>query len=111
MNPFLPMTHQVDSDSELQPLAKRRRKLSTSQQTDSENSQLWFQDGDIVLGVKDKYLKVHRTKLKASLIFSAMLELPQPESTELFDGSPLVRLPHDTFHDWIVVLEWMYDRK
>lgn len=105
------MTHLDDGDFELQLPAKRRRKSLNSDAMEPNNTPFWFQDGDIVLGVEDKYLRVHRAKLMGSLVFSTMLGLPQPEPTEIFDGCPLVRLPHDTLHNWIPVLDWMYDRR
>lgn len=102
----------LDEGLEFQPPAKRRRKSLTSDEVEPESTLFWFQeDGDIVLGVEDKYLKVHRTRLMGSLVFSTMLGLPQPELTETLGDCPLVRLPHDTLHDWIPVLDWIYDRR
>ncbi|KAF8549404.1 hypothetical protein OG21DRAFT_590866 [Imleria badia] len=97
-------------DLDLQPPAKRKRRSFSSDAMESVNKQFWFEDGDIVLGIEDKHVKIHQSKLMGSLVFSTMLALPQPELMESFDGCPFVKLPHDTFHDWIPVLEWMYDR-
>ncbi|EGN92633.1 hypothetical protein SERLA73DRAFT_190818, partial [Serpula lacrymans var. lacrymans S7.3] len=100
------------------PPAKRRRTDTTRSfhsqlgglpdQTQN-GGEFWHDDGDIVLGVEHQFFKTHRSRLMCSLIFADMLELPQPEVIENFDGCPLVHLASDTAKDWQVVLGWMYD--
>ncbi|EPQ55617.1 hypothetical protein GLOTRDRAFT_40766 [Gloeophyllum trabeum ATCC 11539] len=70
-------------------------------------SPYWFEDGDIVLAVEAHTCKIHRAKLTCSLIFSDMLDLPQPVETDSVDGCPSVTL-YDSWKDWLVVLEWLY---
>lgn len=65
----------------------------------SQNQQFLFHDaGDVVLGIEDKCLKVHQNNLMGPLVFFTILELPQPDLMESFDGCPLV-LPHDTYRN------------
>lgn len=67
------------TDLELQqPPTKRRRKSLGSIEMEADNKQFWFHDGDIVLEIEDKHLrvKIHREKLMDSLMFSTMLGLP-----------------------------------
>lgn len=101
------------ADFWLQPPPKRQRTstLRISDAVESDSKQFWFQDGDVVLGLENKYLKLHQDKLMGSSVFSTMLELPQPELTESFDGCPFVKLSDDALHDWIPVLDWMYNRR
>ncbi|KAJ7622516.1 hypothetical protein FB45DRAFT_927871 [Roridomyces roridus] len=70
--------------------------------------QLWFSDGDIVLDIQRRLLKVHRKRLMCSIIFSDMLCMPQPTETDSFDGCPSVTLMGDALADWEVALRWIY---
>ncbi|KAJ6617177.1 hypothetical protein B0H10DRAFT_1797851 [Mycena sp. CBHHK59/15] len=69
---------------------------------------LWFPDGDIVLEIESRLLKVHRKRLQCSVIFSDMLGLPQPSEVEQIDGCASVALVGDTLADWQVALSWIY---
>ncbi|KAJ7158006.1 hypothetical protein C8R43DRAFT_853792, partial [Mycena crocata] len=68
-----------------------------------------FSDGDIVLEIESRVLKVHRKRLQCSAIFSDMLNIPQPAETERVDGSPSVALAGDSLADWEVALGWIYN--
>lgn len=96
----------VEEQSASPPL-KRRRCAETATQA-SPSPSFWFHDGDIVLGVEQHLFKVHQSRLKCSVIFSDMLEIPQPEVVEGVDGKPFVQLA-DSAQDWHVALRWMYD--
>ncbi|KAK7055567.1 hypothetical protein R3P38DRAFT_2847848 [Favolaschia claudopus] len=105
----------VASDSENSndemPLVKRRR-LSGSCNATSRRTmvkKLWFPDGDIVLAIEKRLLKVHRRRLCCSTVFSDMLHIPQPPETDQIDGCPSVELVGDTLADWEVSLGWIYD--
>lgn len=107
--------YSVDEDMDMQtspPPAKRQR-TSHCRKSESliEQSQFWFADGDIVIGVEGQSWKIHRSKLMCSVIFADMLELPQPADIERMDGCPLVSLSQDSANDWLVVLTWMYQRE
>ncbi|KAF7297283.1 hypothetical protein MIND_00961500 [Mycena indigotica] len=70
----------------------------------------WFPDGDFVLEIEQRLLKVHRKRLLCSAVFADMLSLPQPPPAELdrVDGCPSVALFGDALADWEVVLRWIY---
>ncbi|KAL6308839.1 hypothetical protein BKA93DRAFT_697979, partial [Sparassis latifolia] len=65
---------------------------------------------DIVLEIEQQCFKVHQSRLKCSVIFSDMLEVPQPADAESVDGCPLVQLA-DAVDDWIMTMKWLYDRR
>ncbi|TFK50579.1 hypothetical protein OE88DRAFT_1631207 [Heliocybe sulcata] len=95
------------------PPSKRRREWHGQVAPEDEDAitpSFWFKDGDIVLAIEDKSCKVHREKLTCSLIFSDMLDLPQPTDADNVDGCPSVTL-YDLWRDWMVVLEWLYNRE
>lgn len=80
------------------PPPARRQRTSHRRTSESliEQSQFWFADGDIVIGVEEQSWKIHRSKLMCSVIFADMLELPQPADIERMHGYPLVSLwPQD----------------
>jgi hypothetical protein len=73
---------------------------------------LWFPEGDIVLDIEQRLLKVHRKRLRCSVIFSDMLQIPQPSpsETDRIDGCPSVTLVGDALADWEVVFGWIYQK-
>ncbi|KAJ7868540.1 hypothetical protein B0H14DRAFT_2346541 [Mycena olivaceomarginata] len=73
---------------------------------------LWFPEGDIVLDIEQRLLKVHRKRLRCSVIFSDMLHIPQPSpsETDRIDGCPSVTLVGDALADWEVVFGWIYQK-
>ncbi|KAF9073087.1 hypothetical protein BDP27DRAFT_1381861 [Rhodocollybia butyracea] len=65
-------------------------------------SDLWFNDGNIVL-IADVYaFKIHRGQLQRhSEFFQGMFDIPQPEEQDLVDGCPYVEMldaPDDLYH-------------
>ncbi|KAJ7085441.1 hypothetical protein B0H15DRAFT_846944 [Mycena belliarum] len=114
-----PSSMDVVEDVELEddaPLAKRRR-ISDRDGCEAAHSstcailkKLWFSDGDIVLEIGKKLLKVHRKRLRCSEIFSDMLHLPQPSETDQIDGCPSVIMAGDALVDWEVTFDWIYHR-
>ncbi|KAJ7145571.1 hypothetical protein C8R44DRAFT_655521, partial [Mycena epipterygia] len=97
------------------PLSKRRRVSSSSRSCEATRTppcsilkKLWFADGDIILEIEQRLLKVHRNRLQCSVIFSDMLHIPQPSQTEQIDGCPTVSLVGDTLADWEAALKWIY---
>lgn len=60
------------------------------------DTQVYFDDGNIVLVVGVTCFRVHRSLLaKYSPIFRDMFSLPQPEDQETYDGVPMVELQDD----------------
>lgn len=58
-----------------------------------KSEDLWFDDGNVILAVKDTLFKVYRGVLaKASPVFHDMFTMPQPPDAEIMDGCPLIRL-------------------
>ncbi|KAI5120637.1 hypothetical protein M0805_009397 [Coniferiporia weirii] len=98
---------------------------------------IWFEDGDIVLGVHDVVFRVHAVRLIAAAgAFANLLSGPRPlpgdregsaraadeiarkvrdasgsagGGAEYVDGCPFVSLEGDTPRDWVVALEAIYD--
>ena len=95
------------------PSAKRKRAKSPASAVLSLNraSDLWFDDGSIILKVETTQFRVHRTVLSTnSDIFRDMLSVPQPVGEEVIEGCPVVRLP-DSAKDWTYVLQALYDSR
>jgi len=106
------MMHSADDDMQTSPSPTKRQRTGYRRTSESiEQSQFWFADGDIVIGVEGQSWKIHRSKLMCSVIFADMLELPQPADIEKMHGCPLVNLSQDSANDWLVVLTWMYQRE
>jgi len=58
-----------------------------------KSSELWFEDGTVVLQTENTMFRVFSGILsKNSLVFQQMFTFPQPESSEKYDGFPLVHL-------------------
>ncbi|KAJ7222412.1 hypothetical protein GGX14DRAFT_319133, partial [Mycena pura] len=70
-----------------------------------------FPDGDIVLDIEQRLLKLHRKRLQCSSVFSDMLHIPQPAETDRIDGCPSVKFVGDAFADWEVALRWIYNKE
>ncbi|KAJ6549977.1 hypothetical protein B0H19DRAFT_1073872 [Mycena capillaripes] len=73
--------------------------------------QLWFTPDTIVIRAEDQVFQVSRAVLAArSSVFRDMIAFPQPTGgdTELFDGTPVVRL-HDTAEDVTAFLRAIFD--
>ncbi|KAJ7236461.1 hypothetical protein C8J57DRAFT_1144620 [Mycena rebaudengoi] len=62
----------------------------------SRIEELWFKDGTLVLAAENSLFRVYAGLLaKRSPVFHDMLQIPQPEDTEIIDGCPVVRLADD----------------
>ncbi|EKM61521.1 uncharacterized protein PHACADRAFT_248191 [Phanerochaete carnosa HHB-10118-sp] len=75
------------------------------------HSQLWFDDGNIVLLADNLAFKVHRSLLgRHSIVFKDLFELSQPSASvdEQMDGVPLVKL-HDSPHELADLLDVIYN--
>ncbi|KAJ6580537.1 hypothetical protein DFH09DRAFT_1309863 [Mycena vulgaris] len=71
--------------------------------------ELWFKDGTLVLGVERSIFRVYGGLLaEKSPVFHDMLEFPQPDDAEVFDGCPVVHLP-DNEHDMKCFLRALFD--
>ncbi|KAJ7730064.1 hypothetical protein DFH07DRAFT_969270 [Mycena maculata] len=101
-----------DTFNDFAPLSKRRRVSDCSRSCEDSScaplKKFWFPDGDIVLEIQTRLLKVHRRRLQCSVIFSDMLHIPQPFETDQIDGCPSVALVGDALADWEVALAWIY---
>lgn len=70
-----------------------------------QRSDIWYDDGNIVLQAESYQFKVYRGVLaESSTVFKDMLSLPQPPSkeTDLVEGCPVIHLS-DTWRE----LRWM----
>lgn len=72
-------------------------------------SDLWFEDGNIILVAGDVAFKVHRGQLERhSEIFRDLFSLPQPLDQPMFQGFPIVQL-YDSPSDITFLLRALYD--
>ncbi|KAI0079864.1 hypothetical protein K474DRAFT_1730503 [Panus rudis PR-1116 ss-1] len=72
-------------------------------------SDIWFDDGNVVLIAEHVAFKVHKGQLERhSEVFRDLFTIPQPRDTELIDGCPWVEL-HDTPSDVLYLLRALYD--
>lgn len=57
------------------------------------STELWFEDGTVVLQTEGTIFRVYRGILSSSsVVFRQMFTIPQPETTETYMGCPLVHL-------------------
>ena len=80
----------------------------------TKHSELWFDDGNVVLVAEDTGFRVYRGLLaRYSEIFRDMFRLPQPETTaaETYEGCPIVRMAEDGAEEWERVLGVLHDAK
>ncbi|KAJ7884002.1 hypothetical protein B0H13DRAFT_1462062, partial [Mycena leptocephala] len=69
----------------------------------------WFKDGTLVLPAEGSLFRVYGGLLaKRSPVFHDMLQIPQPEDAELFDGCPMVHQP-DNKCDLRCFLDALFD--
>lgn len=68
-----------------------------------------FDDGNIMIVAEKTSYRVHRSVLsRKSALFKDLLSLPQPDSEEMLDGLPIVRLL-DSADDVTVLLDAIYN--
>ncbi|GJE90384.1 hypothetical protein PsYK624_065150 [Phanerochaete sordida] len=73
------------------------------------HSEMFFDDGNIMLVAEKTSYKVHRSVLsRKSALFKDLLSLPQPDSEEKLDGLPMVRLL-DAAEDITMLLDAIYN--
>lgn len=76
-------------------------------------TELWFDDGNIILVAEDTPFKVHRGQLsQRSQVFRDILLIPQPrvpDGSDVMDGVPLIHVS-DTWKDLSYVLSALYNR-
>ena len=78
------------------------------------HTELWFEDGTIVIQAQHTLYKVHKSLLcRESLLFEDMLSLPQSSeqtAEDTYDGSPLLKLQEPAAD--ITLLLWsLFDAK
>lgn len=72
-------------------------------------SDIWFEDGNVILVAGGIAFKVHRGQLERhSEIFRDLFSLPQPVDQPTFQGSPIVQL-YDSPSDITFLLRALYD--
>lgn len=100
-----------------QPQSKRQRTGEVSEESELPvevtRSEIWFEDGNIVLQAEATLFKVYRGVLaKNSAVFKSILSIPQPPSgtDAAVEGCPVVHLS-DSAVDVAVVLLALFERK
>lgn len=72
-------------------------------------SNIWFDDGNVILSAEGVAFKVHRGQLERhSEIFRDLFSLPQPADQPTFQGLPIVQL-YDSPSDITFLLRALYD--
>jgi hypothetical protein len=75
-----------------------------------QRSNVWLEDGNIVLEAQSVQFRVHKSVLASnSPIFRNMLQIPVPASQATLDNMPIVEL-HDSSTDVELMLKALYDR-
>lgn len=94
--------------------------LSDSQSiVESEDSQLttnivhhpdfYLLDGSVILILQGTALRVHKSVLaRHSEVFNGMWDVPQPSSSDIYDGCPSVSLS-DSLDDFVEVVKVLYN--
>lgn len=100
-------------DSPMKPKAKRPRVEDLGSPGDrltrTSRSELWFDDGNIVLAVGGTAFRVYKGLLsKSSTILAGMLSAPRSAFAEKFEGCDVIRLRGDEPADVARVLELIF---
>jgi hypothetical protein len=75
----------------------------------ARHEELWFDDGSIILQVQATLFRVHQSVLAThSETFADLFTVPQPDSPDIIDGCPVVRLA-DSPDDFLHFLRALYD--
>ncbi|KZP28181.1 hypothetical protein FIBSPDRAFT_275953 [Athelia psychrophila] len=85
---------------------------SPTHATDPTRSDIWFEDGNVVIQAEGKQFKVHRGVLAAnSSIFKDMFAMPQPlaEGEKTVEGCPVIHVS-DSAADIAIVLRALFLR-
>jgi hypothetical protein len=99
-----------------QPNAKRQRTSTDSSLADSISvpirSEIWYEDGNIILQAEQTQFRVFRGILSASSdVFRDMFAMPQPGEGEfLVEGCAVVQLT-DLAEDWRYILKALFERR
>ncbi|KAF7983680.1 hypothetical protein HWV62_19587 [Athelia sp. TMB] len=100
--------------AEESPLKRKRVEPDTTDtRADPVRSDIWYDDGNVILQAEGTLFKVHRGVLaRSSSVFEDMFSFPQPPSTdaEMLDGCPIVQLS-DSAKEVQYVLEGIFERK
>ncbi|KAJ7465252.1 hypothetical protein FB451DRAFT_1263058 [Mycena latifolia] len=92
-----------------QPAAKRQRTDETSSPEEVVRSEIWYDDGSVILQAESTQCRVHWTVLaQHSSIFNDMRGIPQPPDEPRVEGCPIVRLS-DSIQDVEHLLRAVYD--
>lgn len=76
---------------------------------DFVRSDIWFEDGNVILVAEKVAFKVHRGQLgRHSDVFHDLFSIPQPLDQPLFDGCSMVEL-YDSPSDVFLLLKALYD--
>ncbi|KAF5309888.1 hypothetical protein D9619_010193 [Psilocybe cf. subviscida] len=74
-------------------------------------SEIWFEDGNVILQVSNKQYKVHRGVLAThSSVFKDMFGVPQPADQLSVEGCPIAELA-DSMEDWDEFLPVLYNQR
>jgi hypothetical protein len=91
--------------------AKRARTSSPEPPVELARSDIWFEDGNVILQAAWTQFRVHRGVLSAnSRVFADMFGVAELLAGESVEGCPVVRC-HDSPEDIICILRCLYDRK
>ena len=72
-------------------------------------SDIWFEDGNIIIVAGQVAFKVHRGQLERhSEVFRDLFSIPQPAVQEMLDGCPWFEV-HDAAPDVRCLLKALYD--
>ncbi|KAJ7678136.1 hypothetical protein DFH06DRAFT_1422696 [Mycena polygramma] len=100
------MESQTTDSTTSEPRAKRQR---TDSAEDVTRSDIWQDDGNVVLQAESTQFRVHWSVLsKNSAFFQEMRTLPQPPDQPTVEGCPVVTL-HDSVLDVQYLLEALYN--
>ncbi|KDQ56623.1 hypothetical protein JAAARDRAFT_36100 [Jaapia argillacea MUCL 33604] len=103
------MSTQQSCTSDHQPPGKRRRTSSEDQGESLRRSDIFYEDGSVVLQAESVLFRVHRSILASySDVFRDMFSLPQPSTDEKIEGCSIVHLS-DRAEDLKHLLKTLYD--
>lgn len=116
LKPFkIPQKNSSDLRALMDDLASPTKRRKTSNEEGANEvispiqSDIWFDDGSVILQAESTQFRVHRTILaRHSSVFRDIFDVPRPHDESLIEGCPIIRLS-DSAEDIRLALIALYD--
>lgn len=90
-------------------MAPSKPSTEGSESTIARHLDFYLPDGSVVLILEGTALRVHQSVLaRHSEVFNGMWNIPQPSSSDMYDGCPAISLS-DSLDDFVEVVKVLYN--